>query len=354
MAGRRGRRPSGSPSTPRSCYRRLGDRVRTWTTLNEPWCAAFLGYASGVHAPGRTEPRAAFAAAHHLLLGHGLATQALRAAGAREIMLSLNLAALREPAPDASAADRAAHRTIDVLQNRIFLDPVLGGGYPPDLISLMRRFGDLSFIQDADAAHIAAPIDLLGLNYYAPSQVIAAPGASAGTSYPGSDGVAWEPVPAPVTAMGWPIDATGLTDMLTRVSREYPHVPIMITENGAAFADEPDDAGDRVADRDRTSYLEGHLRAAAEAITLGVDLRGYFAWSLLDNFEWAEGYGKRFGIVYVDYPTQRRILKDSALWYRDLIAAQRGVPRGSSPAVTGSNAVEPAGAAEVVMRGENH
>ncbi len=303
-------------------HRRLGDRVESWTTLNEPWCSAFLGYGSGMHAPGRTDPAAAFAAAHHLLLGHGLAARALRAAGARQIMITLNPIALREPGPDASKADLTAHRIIDGLQNRIFFDPVLRGGYPADVLELMHRFGDAAYLRAGDAETIAAPIDLLGLNYYAPSEVVAAPGNPASAAHPGSEGIGFPNLPEATTAMGWPIDPGGLTALLVRVSRDYPQVPIVITENGAAFPDEPDATGERVADADRVAYLDGHLRAAADALALGVDLRGYFVWSLLDNFEWSEGYHKRFGLVYVDYTTQRRILKDSARWYQEFIARQ--------------------------------
>ncbi|HLL65825.1 MAG TPA: GH1 family beta-glucosidase [Micromonosporaceae bacterium] len=306
-------------------YGRLGDRVRTWTTLNEPWCAAFLGYASGIHAPGRTDQAAALAATHHLLLGHGLATETLRSAGAEQIMLTLNLASVR--APDPQGADAEAVRKLDGVHNRLFLDPVLRGSYPADVVADLRDITDFSFVLDGDAAHIAAPIDLLGVNYYSPQHVRSVPGADAGPNFPGAQDVAFldpatrssRDAPIAVTAMGWPIEPSGLTELLTRLARDYPGVPLMITENGAAFDDKPDPDGDRVPDPDRIAYLDGHLRAAHDAIAAGVDLRGYLAWSLLDNFEWAEGYQKRFGLVYVDYETQQRIPKDSAIWYRDVI-----------------------------------
>ena len=291
-------------------HQRLGDRVRTWTTLNEPWCSAFLGYAAGIHAPGRTDPAAAFAAAHHLLLAHGLGVAALRAGGAETVSLTLNLAPV--------VGDGDAPRLVDGLLNRLFLDPVLRGTYPPDMVAHAERFTDLSYRRDGDAGIIAAPIDLLGVNYYNPIHVAAQPDEPANAYFPGTEGIAFLPAAGPVTAMGWPIEPAGLTEILLRVSTDYPGVPLIVTENGAAFDDEVH--GDRVADIDRIRFLDGHLRAAHAALAQGVDLRGYLVWSLLDNFEWAEGYQKRFGIVFVDYASQRRIPKDSAWWYRDVIA----------------------------------
>jgi beta-glucosidase len=300
-------------------YARLGDRVATWTTLNEPWCAAFLGYASGIHAPGRRDPAAAFAAVHHLLLGHGLATQALRAAGARTIGLTLNPDAVFPADPD-SPADADAVRLVDGLRNRIFFDPVLRGKYPADVLEQMSRCTDLAFLASGDEQAIGEPIDLLGINYYCPTYVSARVGAVGNPAYPGTEGIRFLPPTGPVTDMGWQIEPSGLTALLERINRDYPGVPLLITENGAAFRDVPaPDDRDRVADPSRISYLDGHLRAAHQAISRGVDLRGYFVWSLLDNFEWAEGYRKRFGIVHVDYDSQRRTIKDSARWYRDVI-----------------------------------
>jgi beta-glucosidase len=302
---------------------RLGDRVRTWITLNEPWCVAFLGYGAGTHAPGRTDPAAAFAAAHHLLLGHGLAVQALRAAGAAQLGITLNPAAVR-PADPTSAEDVAAAQLVDALHGRLFMDPVAGRGYPEDALAVARRFGGSAWLHDGDEATIGAPIDLLGVNYYTPSVVAAQPGHPGRPALPGTEGIAFPQLAGPVTAMGWRIEPASLTALLERLGRDYPGIGIWITENGAAFDDRRD--GDRVADPDRIGYLDGHLRAVHEAIARGVDVRGYLVWSLLDNFEWAEGYRKRFGVVYVDYPTQARVLKDSARWYRDVIA------RGGLPA----------------------
>ncbi|GIG61251.1 beta-glucosidase [Longispora fulva] len=286
---------------------RLGDRVPTWTTLNEPWCSAYLGYGNGVHAPGQRDPGKAFAAVHHLLLAHGLGTQALRSAGARSIGLTLNPASV-SPVDPADPADVAAARLVDGLQNRIFLDPVLRGEYPADVAHLVR-----AHIRDTDLKVISEPIDLLGVNYYMPLYVRARPGATGGgEAYPGTRDIEFLPAEGPVTEMGWLIEPAGLTRLLERIGRDYPGTPLMITENGGAFPE-------GTADADRIGYLDGHLRAAHEAISRGVDLRGYLVWSLLDNFEWAEGYRKRFGIVHVDYDTQRREPKDSALWYRDVI-----------------------------------
>ncbi|MFF0312108.1 GH1 family beta-glucosidase [Streptosporangium sp. NPDC004379] len=291
-------------------HARLGDRVETWTTLNEPWCSAFLGYGSGIHAPGRSEPELGFTAVHHLLLGHGLAVDALRAGGAEKVGITLNLAPV-------VGDDPLAVSLVDGLQNRIFLDPVLRGEYPADVVERARRFTDWSFVEDGDLEIISRPVDLLGVNYYTPQTVAARPGEPASPVFPGSEGIAFGGADAPKTAMGWAIQPSGLTDLLVRLSRDYPGTPLVITENGAAFDDEVKDGA--VHDHDRVSYLDAHLRAAHAAIEQGADLRGYMVWSLMDNFEWAEGYGKRFGVVHVDYTTQRRTPKDSALWYRDVI-----------------------------------
>ncbi|GAA4726955.1 GH1 family beta-glucosidase [Phytohabitans rumicis] len=298
---------------------RLGDRVRTWTTLNEPWCSAYLGYAAGVHAPGRQDAAVAFTAVHHLLLGHGLATRALRAAGASKIGITLNPAAVL-PADPQSEADAAAVRVVDGIANRIFFDPILAGGYPADVLEHMRRFTDLAFIQDGDEKRIAAPIDVLGVNYYSPTYVAGRPGAGGGgPAHPGTEDILFLPPAGPLTEMGWQIEPAGLTALLERIARDYPGTPLLITENGAAFADKAGPDG-QVTDADRIAYIDGHLRAVHTAIARGVDVRGYLVWSLMDNFEWAEGYRKRFGIIHVDYQTQRRTPKDSAHWYREVIA----------------------------------
>ncbi|MGI5271063.1 GH1 family beta-glucosidase [Nonomuraea sp. CA-218870] len=301
----------------------LRDRVHTWSTVNEPWCAAFLGYASGEHAPGRREPENAIRAAHHLNLAHGLSVQSM---GARRVGGCVNLYAIT-PAT-ASEADLDAARRIDGLQNRFFLDALLTGRYPQDVLDDLGM--DLSFIEDGDLKTINAPIDVLLVNYYSRFTVSGAPGGRASAAaaptdtaspWVGSEHVSFVNGGRPVTAMGWEIDEDGLVEVLTRVARDYPRTPLVVSENGAAFEDILEDG--RVRDDDRRAYVEAHLRACREAIDAGVPLEGYFAWSLMDNFEWAWGYGKRFGIVRVDYETLERLPKDSATWYAEIIRQNR-------------------------------
>jgi beta-glucosidase len=305
----------------------LGDRVRHFTTFNEPWCSAFVGYGSGDHAPGRTEAGPSVVAAHHLMLAHGQAVQALRAADSDvELGITLNLYAispLTESAPDADAA-----RRIDGLANRIFLDPILRGSYPEDVVADLAKVTDFSHVRDGDLAVVSTPMDFLGINYYS-RHVVATPDPQAqpvdgkpaywrkASCWPGSEHVEFSNRGLPVTAMGWEIDAPGLVETLVRVNKEYTDLPLYVTENGAAFDDEVGPDG-QVDDAARVDYFDQHLRACHEAIGQGVPLRGYFGWSLLDNFEWAWGYSKRFGMVYVDYPTQRRIPKASARWYAEV------------------------------------
>jgi beta-glucosidase len=307
----------------------IGDRVPYFTTLNEPWCSAFLGYGSGVHAPGRTDPAAALTAAHHLNLAHGRAMGALRAAlpaGARA-SITLNLHQIRPLS--ASPGDLDAARRIDAVGNRVFLGPILGGAYPADLLADTRHVVDWdALVRDGDLAEISRPIDLLGVNYYTPTLVSdgRALGENAGlprddghgaadhSPWPGSEHVAFHLPPGETTAMRWAVDATGLYDLLMRISREHPTLPTMVTENGAAYDDQVSPEG-TVDDPKRVDYLRGHLAAVHRALADGADVRGYFLWSLLDNFEWSYGYSKRFGAVYVDFATQRRIPKRSADWY---------------------------------------
>jgi beta-glucosidase len=300
----------------------LGDRVRHWTTLNEPWCSAFLGYGSGAHAPGRQEPASAVRAAHHLMLGHGLAVQALRAADPdAQVGVTLNLYAVSPQT--GSAEDAEAARRIDGLANRFFLDPVLLGRYPADVVEDLRKVSDFGHVREGDLATVSTPLSMLGINYYSRYVVAAPDGRDEPSEYwrrpsdwPGSEHVRFVHRGLPVTAMNWEIDPPGLVEVLCRVATEYPRLPLYITENGAAFADEPGPDG-TVDDPDRVAYLAEHVAACQRAIRMGVPLRGYFAWSLLDNFEWAWGYSRRFGLVYVDYATQQRIPKRSAYWFRD-------------------------------------
>ncbi|WP_327309010.1 GH1 family beta-glucosidase [Streptomyces sp. NBC_01298] len=303
----------------------LGDRVKHWITLNEPWCSAFLGYGSGVHAPGRTDPVAALRAAHHLNLGHGLAIQALRAAlpADAQLAVSLNLHEVRPLTP--SAEDRDAARRIDAVGNRIWLGPMLEGTYPEDLLADTAHLTDWSFVRDGDTATIHQPLDLLAVNYYTPTVVShVAPGDqkpqddghgnSEHSPWPGADEVAFHQAPGARTAMGWPVDPSALYDLLTRTAARYPGLPLVISENGAAYEDEIGPDG-TVHDPERAAYIHAHLDAVHRAITDGVDVRGYFLWSLLDNFEWAYGYAKRFGAIHVDYDTLKRTPKSSAHWY---------------------------------------
>lgn len=289
----------------------LGDRVNHWITLNEPWCAAFLGYGSGVHAPGRTDPAAAVAASHHLHLAHGLAVERLRAATRdAQVGITLNLYAV-SPGDDTGRHDDAVRR-IDGLMNRWFLEPVLAGRYPPDVLDDLAGVGGLEVIVEEDLALIGAPLDFLGVNYYSRHVVRADP-------WPGSSEVAFVRRDWPKTASDWDIDPAGLTEVLLQAHAYAPHLPIVVTENGAAF-DDLVVADGRVLDEDRIAFLAAHLEAVADAVDAGVDVRGYFAWSLLDNFEWAEGYAKRFGIVHVDFDTLERTPKASARWLADVVA----------------------------------
>lgn len=291
-------------------FRALGDRVRHWITLNEPWCAAHLGYIAGVHAPGMRDLWAGLRAVHHLLLGHGLAVQAFRAAdpGRGKIGITLNLGPQHPASP--SEADLAAARRADAYHNRLFLDPVFRGRYPEEVV---RQFaGAWPEVQEGDMRVIATPLDFLGVNYYSRGIVADAPGE-------GLLGTRGVPPPGPRTAMGWEIYPEGLFELLMRIHAEYGAPVVYVTENGAAFEDRPDASG-QVDDPDRLDYLRAHFLQAHRAIQQGVRLAGYFVWTLMDNFEWAYGYSKRFGLVYVDYPTQRRIVKRSGRWFAGVIA----------------------------------
>jgi len=284
---------------------RLGDRVRHWITQNEPWVASWLGYGLGVHAPGRKSDSDALAAGHHILLAHGRAAEILRReAPASEVGIAIDLVPIY-PFSDTEADVEAAHRE-DGFRNRWFLEPVLGRGYPEDMVE---RYAEiLPTIEDGDMDTIAAPLDFLGINYYTRSVVRASVGEVAAEG-------------AEHTEMGWEVYPDGLYRLLVHLQTAYEPPALYITENGAAFADARENG--RVPDSRRVSYLEGHLDAVAAAIAEGVPVRGYFLWSLLDNFEWAFGYSRRFGIVYVDFDTLERVPKDSFTWYRDFIATQR-------------------------------
>jgi beta-glucosidase len=308
----------------------LGDRVATWITLNEPWCSAYLGYGSGVHAPGRTNGEDALKAVHHLNLAHGLAISELRkvATNDPEYSITLNLHALR----GVGDGGGEAVRRLDALANRAFTGPMLHGAYPVDLLEDTAEVTDWGFVRQGDVELIHQPIDVLGVNYYAttavrmwdcatdkPSGDGHKPGV--GASWPGADSVEFVQQDGPYTDMGWNIAPDGLEEMLLAVHHEFPALPLMITENGAAFPDVLRDG--RVHDDKRVDYLRRHITAVHRSIDAGVEVRGYLVWSLFDNFEWAHGYTMRFGIVRVDYDTLVRTKKDSALWYAELAASKR-------------------------------
>ena len=301
---------------------RLGDRVRQWTTLNEPWCSAMLGYGSGDHAPGRRSVREAFVATHHLLLAHGLAVTALREAGAGGVGITLNHTP-GVPADPADAADVDAVRRVDGTGLRVFADPLFRGAYPRDVVEDAGADWPADVIADGDLATISAPVDFLGINFYATQQLRAGLSGAPAASSPHVTAPAAVAVPRglPMTAMGWEIDPDGLRALLVRLRREYAPegVDLYVTENGAAFDDRPGPDG-AVHDADRIGYVREHLRAVARANAEGAGVRGYFLWSLLDNFEWAYGYDRRFGIVRVA-DDLARVPKDSARWYSRVIAS---------------------------------
>jgi beta-glucosidase len=297
---------------------RLGDRVADWFTLNEPLCSAWIGHLEGKMAPGEKDLSRAIPASHHLLLGHGLASAALRSAAPAPVRVGavLNCSPC-EPASE-SEADVAAARRADGHTNRWWLDPLHGRGYPADMIEV---YGIEPPVQPGDLAAIATPMDHVGLNYYF-RQVV--------TDDPTGQVPRAKAVSVPdwtLTAMGWEVHAEGLEQMLVRLSDEYQVGSIYVTENGSAWPDEVLPDG-QVEDKERIDYLEQHLDACLRAAGRGAPLDGYFAWSLLDNFEWAYGYAKRFGLVHVDYPTQRRTIKASGYRYADIIRSTRAQPVG--------------------------
>jgi len=296
--------------------KRLGDRVRRWVTHNEPWCIAVLGHEEGVQAPGHTDPPEALRVAHHVMLSHGWAAEIIRRNAPDAEVGIVNVHVPAFPASE-SKADIDAARRFDGSFNRWFLDPIFRGRYPDDAIADRVRLGhlkgpDLPFVQAGDMAVIATPLDFLGVNYYSREVVRADEDGEPDsiTTVPDEE----------LTEMGWEVFPRGLHDILVRINEEYGPENIYITENGAAFEDAVGEDG-RIADTRRIEYLRDHLAAVHRALTAGVPLRGYFVWSFMDNFEWAHGYTKRFGLYRVDFETQRRMAKESAFWYRDVIAS---------------------------------
>jgi beta-glucosidase len=295
-------------------FTRLGDRVRLWMTLNEPQCAAFLGHAEGIHAPGLRDFGAAVQAAHVMLHGHALAVQAFRqlAPAGRRIGIALDLHPVY-PLTD-GVSDGEAARMADGKDNRWYLDPVFKGTYPEDVLGAYARMGRGPRVHDGDLALLAScPVDFLGVNYYSPTRVYADDAGVLGYAQGGLPDRAR-------TQMGWEVCPEGLYDLLVRLQADYDPPALMITENGCAYPDDRVEGG-QVQDPERIAYVAGHLREARRAIRSGVRLQGYFCWSLLDNFEWSFGYGRRFGITHVDFRTQARSWKASASWYRRVIAS---------------------------------
>ena len=298
---------------------RLGDRVAAITTHNEPWVMAMLGHESGIFAPGVKNRAVAMQASHHLLLSHGLAMQALRAAGCKaRLGIVLNLSPV-QPATDAPA-DRASARLEDGRLLRWYMDPLFKARYPLDVLEFLGP--DSPKVEHGDLELIATPMDFLGLNYYSRSVVSAdGPWDVHGSGHA-------------VTDMGWEVYPQGLTELLLRLHRDYSVPPLYVTENGGAFRDHRVDG--QVHDPLRTDYIARHIAAVADAMRQGVCMAGYMVWSLLDNFEWASGYEKRFGIVHVDFATQQRTPKDSALWYRNFLMHQKTQREALANVATGA------------------
>jgi beta-glucosidase len=282
-----------------------------------------LGYSAGAHAPGVRDPRQAIRAIHHVLLAHGRAIRAMRAIDkAPSLGIVLNLAPIRAAVPDPDAILETGVRAVDGYRNRVWLEPLLDARYPVDMVQLADRFGGFP-VEDGDLDAISAPFDWMGINYY--NDIFLGRQAGPDPIHPGVDGVAEVPFGTQRTDMGWSITPTGLRELLVSLGREHPGLPPMfITENGAAY-DDPLRPDGSIDDARRIEYLEQHLLAVSDAIADGADVRGYLVWSLLDNFEWAEGYAKRFGIIHVDFGTLRRTPRRSARWYGEVIA-RNGVP----------------------------
>jgi beta-glucosidase len=316
----------------------LGDRVDTWTTLNEPWCSSFLSYTAGAHAPGRQSVRDGVLASHHLLLAHGRAAAELRGRDADvQVGITLNLT-VADAADPSDPADVDAARRIDGQFNRWFLDTLRLGAYPADIVEDIRAVDADAIaeferaVQPGDLETISGPLDFLGVNYYhgelvsgSPAPVPPPAGEAptdrvTGSPFPSHEGIHWHDRGLRRTNMGWEVQPEGLTRLLERVAGDLPGTPLYVTENGASYDDVVVDGA--VDDPERTEFVRAHVSAVLDAIERGVDVRGYFYWSLFDNYEWAWGYAKRFGIVHVDYDTQQRIVKRSGREYARIIAAR--------------------------------
>lgn len=299
----------------------LGDLIQVWATFNEPHCVAFLGYSSGIHAPGITDPGVAYLAAHNLMVAHHRAIAAMRGTNAHDddrlgIVLNLIPAWPNDPSDGAATAARG----VDAVHNRLFAAAVLDGRYPDLVLEYMEKFGVRDQIDEDALADAVETIDFLGVNYYNINHIAHDPDAAMIGQWPGPDGAVLAAPPGDVTEMGWGVEPVGLSWMLNRVTRWAPDVPLLIMENGAAYPDEPDDKGE-IHDDMRIAFIQQHIAAVFDARAEGVNVWGYFVWSLLDNFEWSYGYEKRFGLVRVDYDTLERTPKQSAHWYRDFLSS---------------------------------
>lgn len=311
------------------------DRAVYWTTFNEPWCTAFLGYGSGAHAPGRSSHPDSLAAAHHLNLAHGLAYKAIKEVHPEaQVSIVLN-SHLPRPWNVANPKDVEAAHKIDALANRIFIDPLVKGSYPQDLLDFTQEITDWSFVHEGDLDAIKGTVDLIGVNYYSSHSVRHREGPRVDTGedghkttrfscWPGADDVEFMPLVGKRTTMGWNVDPSGFHAHLLRIASDFD-VPMIVTENGASWPDEVDEDG-RIRDEDRYRYYYDHLSALLRARSEGADIRGYMAWSLMDNFEWGWGYSKRFGMLRVDYGSLLRTWKDSAYWYRETIRTRTVTP----------------------------
>ena len=301
--------------------KRFSDRVSMWATLNEPWCSAFLGYADKVMAPGKGDPAAGFEAAYRLMVSHAKSVEVLRQYDAKDVGVVLNLTTF---IAEDDGAKAAAHH-MDGIMNRLWLDLLAGRGIPSDIMENSQQFTDWSFINDSDLAYISRPIDWLGINYYNPQRIASVnDGGAVGIgngqrldAFPGTPPIKFAPK-GPLTEMGWEMDPSSLITTLSATQERLPNIPLYITENGGAFPDPM--VNGMIDDQDRLNYYASHIDAALKAKERGVDLRGYFAWSLLDNLEWAEGWTKRFGLFHVDRETQKRTAKSSAYFFRELNA----------------------------------
>jgi beta-glucosidase len=304
----------------RTAKEQLGDLTNVWSTFNEPWCSAFLGHSAGEHAPGITDPGSGYVAAHHLMLAHHAALRAMREVSPHpedRLGIVLNLIPAW-PADDSPESETAA-AGVDAVQNRLFMGAVFEGVYPEEVLGYHREHGVADQIDPGALADAVEPIDYLGINYYNVNHVQGEPGAPWMPAWPGPEEATIARPPGELPQMGWGVEPEGLTWMLERVGRLQPGLPLMIMENGAAYPDEV--TGNAVIeDPKRTAYIQGHIDAVRDARDRGVNVVGYFVWSLLDNFEWARGYSQHFGIIHVDRSTMKRTPKASALWYKEFLA----------------------------------